>query len=110
MARRPRSLLIGGGRWRVRWSAEAIRAMFPDEEPLPAGGCDAAEQTLAVDPLPRAPHLEREVLLHELLHACLSNSSVTLDYEQEERLVAVVSPRLLAALRDNPALVRYLLS
>jgi hypothetical protein len=101
---------VGGGRWRVRWSTEAVREMFPDEEPLPAGGCDAAEQTLAVDPLPRAPHLEREVLLHELLHACFSNSSAVLEYAEEEKLVAVVSPRLLAALRDNPALVRYLLS
>lgn len=69
------------------------------------------------------PHLERIVLepsqrgnflrdtfLHEVIHACLFVSGVNVAELDEERLVAALSPVLLAALRDNPAMLTYLLA
>lgn len=69
------------------------------------------------------PHLERivvdnsqrggfmrDTVLHEALHACLFATGLNLGDGEEERLVAALSPVLLAALRDNPALVAYLRS
>jgi hypothetical protein len=48
---------------------------------------------------------ERNTLLHELMHAILQ------EYELDaEELVRVVTPALLALLRENPELVTYLTS
>lgn len=54
---------------------------------------------------------ERETVLHECLHCAtdLVGERVRLGDEREEELVRALSPALLAILRDNPALVRYLL-
>lgn len=48
----------------------------------------------------------REVLLHEILHACIESHSVS--HEDEEMLVTEVAPVLLDVLRQNPHLVKYL--
>lgn len=53
------------------------------------------------------PSYAREVLLHELLHACISS---TMDFgtDDEERIVRAMAPNLLDALRRNPRIVDYL--
>lgn len=56
----------------------------------------------------------RDILLHEILHGILFAYGLgkTLDLEgdgHEERLVAALTPVLLQALRENPAVVRFLL-
>ncbi len=57
-----------------------------------------------------APGQTRETLLHEAMHA-LSNMA-GLDHElgdeAEEKVVRRLAPLLLALLRDNPKLVRFL--
>ncbi len=55
-----------------------------------------------------APELLPFVLLHEVLHACVTVCGA--DSHQEEHLVAGLSHVLLQVLRENPNLVRYLLS
>lgn len=49
-----------------------------------------------------------EVLLHELLHACLAGH--TMDDELEEAVVNAAAGPLLGVLRDNPAIVSALLA
>jgi len=57
------------------------------------------------------PDKEREVMLHEVLHAAVTagNLSMASD-EDEERVVAGLTGPLLDALRRNPKLVAYLTS
>lgn len=57
-----------------------------------------------------APCQARDTMLHELLHACASNTPHGLTYEQEEAFIAGVTPFLLTALRDNADLMLFLLS
>lgn len=58
--------------------------------------------------------LTREIVLHELLHAVIAISGtravMEMDSEYEESMIAVLSPALLCVLRDNPALMDFLLS
>ena len=56
---------------------------------------------------------EREVVLHETLHAVMEYVGVNYDYAAEdppgeEQLVTRLAPALLALLVDNPRLVGYL--
>jgi hypothetical protein len=56
----------------------------------------------------------REILLHEVLHACYYVSGISVNDDPrvvpdiEEFTVARVSPVLLEILRDNPALSKFL--
>jgi hypothetical protein len=53
----------------------------------------------------------REVLLHEVLHAIVGSSRMALwESDEEERIVAQLSPVLLNVLRTNPDLARFLLA
>lgn len=59
-------------------------------------------------------NVERETLLHECLHALWSQTLLDKQYPDEaadspgEEIIAVLAPRLLALLRSNPKLVRFL--
>lgn len=52
---------------------------------------------------------QREVLLHELLHACFNAAGQPVSDGSEEDAVRTLAPTVLALLRDNPAVVTYLL-
>lgn len=104
---RPRVIKIGLVRWTVEWSRDAIDRVMGLESDA-AGICREEEALIAVDPMPRNPIGEREILLHEILHACVGASSLDVPLEQEEPLVAAIAPRLLEALRQNRTLVTYL--
>lgn len=56
-----------------------------------------------------SPSQQRDTLLHEVLHAILTDSPFRLSNDDEERAIRAVTPGLLAALRDNPDLVKFLL-
>lgn len=49
-----------------------------------------------------------EVVVHELLHACMAG--LGLDDELEERVADGAAGRLLGVIRDNPALIRAISS
>lgn len=55
------------------------------------------------------PMVLRETVVHELLHACFAVSSLThaLSDEEEERIVAILSPWLLMLLRDNADMLAW---
>lgn len=56
------------------------------------------------------PAVCAETLLHEILHTLTVATGLTaeLDPDVEEGLVTRLTPRLLAVLRDNPAVIDYL--
>jgi hypothetical protein len=67
------------------------------------------KQSIAINKLLR-DGLKRETLLHELLHCCVLQSGLQCDYDEEERIVASLSPLILQVLRDNEDIVEYLLN
>lgn len=52
----------------------------------------------------------RDTLLHEVLHAILDDVDSPLDDEKEESVIRAITPGLLGVLRNNPALLTFLLS
>lgn len=60
----------------------------------------------------QAPVMERDTVLHEVLHACFLtvNMRDAVDFETEERVVMRLATVLLQVLRSNHQLVDYLTS
>lgn len=56
------------------------------------------------------PDKEREVVVHETLHACCAAAALGLDVDTEERLVSNLAGPVLDLIRSNPALLTYLTS
>ena len=102
MSRIPQRVLIGGLRYRVVLEQE----MFSDEGVEILGQHDYGRLQLKLS-LAADPEVRPFVLLHEVLHACVTVSGG--DSHQEEALVTGLSHVLLQVLRENPDLVRYLL-
>jgi hypothetical protein len=102
---RPKTLRVGPYVWTVLWQRRDVLRFHPDGSAC--GCCDAPTLTIAVDGS-GAEDYSRATLLHELLHACLRCSDPHLDDDAEETAVAGITGPLLAALKDNPGLVTYL--
>jgi len=102
---RPRAVKISPYTWSVKWSRHEVLKHHPNGDAC--GACDMESMTIAVDPGKHEDYA-RVTLLHEILHACIRSSDPTLDDEHEETAVAAISSPLLAALRDNPGVVAYL--
>lgn len=76
-----------------------------------ANGFIVADQRRIVLRPKTHPDKQREVMLHEVLHAAVSAGNLILaSDEDEERVVAGLTGPLLDALRRNPRLVAYLTS
>lgn len=101
---------IGLSWWSIEWSKEAVGDILDTDEP--AGGASSMDSCrMAVEPLPQAPILERSILLHELLHSVWGTTGLDgIGCEHEEQVVTLLAMPLLAVLRENPAVVEYLLS
>lgn len=52
-------------------------------------------------------NIHRDTLLHEILHAILSEIYFFKDDDAEENFVRRFTPRLLALLQDNPELIKW---
>jgi hypothetical protein len=102
----PRRLRIGHLTYKVRVDRQRCEA--EDAEAISSG--NEARIILRGD----RPHdANADALLHEILHQCLFVAGIDVNQleggqPQEERLVRAMSGPLYAALRDNPALVAYL--
>jgi hypothetical protein len=99
----PAIILIDGFAYRV------TRAM-PEGSESGHGQYDADKQRICVR-LGLAPHYERSVVLHEVMHGLWEHAGLTAEgraQPTEEEVVSALSYRLLEVLRSNPALVRYL--
>jgi hypothetical protein len=78
-----------------------------------AGSCAPDHEAILLD-AGQADGQKRDTLLHESIHAIIrqgmEGALKGVDVTFEETLVSFLAPRVLALLRDNPALVRYLLA
>ena len=94
----------------IRWSPAAInRASREEGEPL-HGVYRSGEILISPD----QPDIERETLLHEILHALIDQTALASDGgplsgDNEEQVVRTLSPLLFHTLRNNTALTRWLI-
>ncbi len=103
---------------RVKVSPYNVPVRF-DKEAMAAASANGAYlpdlHTILLAPN-NGPDMERETLLHEVIHAVWSQTFLDVKYPDEEgdsegeAIIRELSPRLLAVLRDNPKLVEYLVS
>ena len=67
------------------------------------GSCHHAKNEIHINPS-QSPSNERDTVLHEIVHALETEGQL----KMSERQVRILSTLLLAVLRQNPSLVRYL--
>lgn len=103
----PSALRIGPYRYSVKADASVQKRVEHEDGHGLYGLHRPHELTIYVDPTP-AEDMVRETLLHEVLHAILL--AYRMGRDEEENLVAFLSPALLDCLRRNPKLAEYLLS
>lgn len=112
----PTSIMVGAYRWTiVSGDPTATKKMRKkgkgDEELFGTTTLKTATITIAHD---LDAIIERETLLHEVLHACYAVAGnphhllTGKGMDHEEVAVATLSPTLFGVLRANPALVSYL--
>ncbi len=100
------SVQVGGPDWKA-----AVKKK-PSAGGRLAGHTDNLSLTISVRP-GLAPGAEREVVVHELLHACVNVAGQPIESMRrkcglEENAVSVIAPTLLGVIRENPPLLRYL--
>lgn len=94
----------------IRWDAASIhRASREEGEPL-HGVYKNGEILISPD----TPDVEKETLLHEILHALIDHTGLSSDGgpltgDQEEQVIRTLSPLLLHTLRSNTPVTRWLL-
>ena len=97
----PKRIKVGPHRYKVVDDTTGLAANVA----LVRGSCHHEHLTIALDAT--LPHtVKAETLLHEVIHACLDGAS--LEDGTEETVCRTLGGSLLAALRDNPDLVRFL--
>lgn len=101
----PRLIKVGPFYYEVkRWKR------MPADNSEAWGMCDRATNVILLSEVP-GPQKQREVLLHEVLHAIYGTTGLcSKDNVPEEMVVTDMSPALLQVLRDNPDLVDYLVA
>ena len=101
----------------VKLGPYTIPIVFDREAMRVAGGNGAYNPDMSTIVLQdnNSLDVERDTVLHELLHAIWQMTNLTKRYpDQEEdsdgeKIIMDLSPRILELLQRNPALVRYLL-
>jgi hypothetical protein len=94
----------------IRWSPDAInRASREEGEPL--HGLYRNGEILVS---PDVPAVEKETLLHEILHALVDQTALASDGgplsgDNEEQVIRTLSPLLFHTMQSNAALTRWLI-
>jgi hypothetical protein len=94
----------------IRWDASSInRASREEGEPL--HGIYRSGEILVS---PDVADVEKETLLHEILHALIDQTALSSDGgplsgDNEEQVIRTLSPLLFHTLRNNAALTRWLI-
>lgn len=106
---RPGRVHIGPFQFDVTWSTSETKVAADSHPAMGVSDVRTAHIWICED---LHQSIEREALLHELLHMVIRTFGVglELDEETEERTVCALTPALLGILRDNPDLIRYLTS
>lgn len=112
--KRPTEVYIGWMQWRIRWVRSTAKWCADNSED-DAGSCHVMQGRIDIRVVDGYPEdVYRQLLMHELLHACWHVSSTEGTHikrkEWEEVRVGLISPVLLAMLRDNPKVTKYLRS
>ncbi len=108
MTTMPASLLLLGQRFTVEAVPADDQRLGPGDRPN-MGLCDAKLQHIYIA-ADLGPDQARDTVLHEVIHALAKITAAVgfLSGAEEERIVMLLSPLLLDALRANPELVTYL--
>lgn len=108
--KRPKSVLIGPCKWKVKWGAKKIKkheSFITDAYGLSV----PMENTIYVDDaLPLDS--QREIFFHELLHSIMSTYQIAIvgsKEDREEALVGTLSPLLLDTLKRNSDMAEWLM-
>jgi len=92
-----RALKIGGLRYTVDMAWSLVDAEMDEAE----GDISFLRSRIRVADMPSVNH-KCERLIHEILHGLIYDSALSMDEDDEEDVVAHVSPRLTAFMADNP--------
>lgn len=97
---------------RVRIVGKTYRVVAHDDfDDDRYGDCNVRECLIRLDLVDVDPQQVRDTLLHEILHALWKESGLGAgEGASEEVIVRQLATSLLATLRENPPLVRFLLS
>ncbi len=109
--RRPKRVKIGPFVFTIEFNESAVtRAAKDREDEGPYYGVTSFEKLL-IAISPSLTPIEREVLMHEVLHGICSVSGLgaKLKGDEEETIVSAISPYLLDTLRENKTVTRFLL-
>lgn len=111
---RPSSLKVGLTTYEIRWVTEADweRGQFPDDA---NGWCNNRQQFIALLHVPDCQEVEyQQTLLHEMQHAVWCTTKMQHhefdDDDVEEISIRMNTPMLLMVLKENPIVMRYLMS
>lgn len=86
-----------------------VEAFVPDLDEPCTGLCDYRTQSITIDPTIHAEY-QRLTVMHEVLHPILQRlEAIGVGERKQEQVAEVLDGLLLSVLRDNPALVAYLM-
>ena len=104
--KRPRRVKVSWSWWEISWDPDRVTELGGEA----GGGVSRADHSaIAVTKLPESRPYEQMTVLHEVLHAAWAATGLddqTCDHE--EVIVSTLAPVLLAVIRDNPDLIKYL--
>ena len=83
-------MIINGVRWWVRLVSPAHPMLLTPWKTHALGVCDKITQTICVDKT-LSPHLLKEVLCHELVHAFMFSYAIDLSYNEEEMVAELMA-------------------
>ncbi len=83
-------MIINGVRWRVRMVSPSHPMLLTPWKTHALGVCDKVTQTIYIDKTLR-PVQKKEVLCHEIVHACMFSYAVDMTYDEEEMVAALMS-------------------
>ncbi len=106
----PEAVAIGPVSYSVREDAAYLASMRRHCNDHRYAETEFATTTMVIDPH-LSPSRKRETFMHECVHALLCEYNCQPeDDAKEERLVESLGMALLALIRDNPSLIRYLVA
>ncbi len=105
MVGRPPAIIVAPHRFTVTYEDDLA------DNSQACGLCGEDKQQIHIDN-DLGPTVERETVLHEVMHAIWHQTELDRKFkDSDEEMVAwTLAPRLLALLRDNEELVRWLMS
>lgn len=120
--KRPTKIDIGGITWKIDWlTNKQWKKRFSEEYQEKQGLSDWSELTISIRrEIAKGyylhPLMERETLLHEILHSVLAHTDMNNSMKGlkktdiEEAVVGSLAPTLLAVLRNNEKLREWLMA